>query len=395
MALYPASNDSAYNLWRKILTNQNGAETYFPGEPEHSIKKKIVRNQGGPNLPASNDTERTTLAKMLRNQIYAIENTCSGIALASSVSSNDTETTILAKLLRNQEASNSYTLGIADVPILKLILGNMAAAIDAGGDAAQIAKVFVPCASTPPPPVVPMKLVLPLVTRYAIRVGGTTSDVRFKGTVTLFDDGHYEFDGQCGGFAVANQFKVWVGSSPTVGAYQNLFLSGNNAYIAVSATVTPGVGEKVYLIFGDEQNVGYRSNILAFDYPDGFVSPLEWVIGGSVGSPAFPSAPYVRHILTRNGNNIDSDFTYQANSSVGFFYNYTLYEISTLTEGGFNIIYNSTGSIANKLDSFVTNADNNLGLMIQSGTAQSGTNQRWGIGHIGPFIRTPPVPIPV
>lgn len=395
-ALYPASSDSSYNLWRKILTNQAGAIGFTNGQSEHVIKKNVLRNQGGTYSPNSTDQERTTLAKILRNQVEAIEGVCSSIPAAGGPSSNDTETTVLAKILRNMEAANSYTLGISDVPILRLILRNMATAIDGGGTIADIQKVLGNCpgASPPTPPEDPMKLVLPLVTEYALRVGAITSDVRFKGTVTIFNDGHYEFDGEAAGYNAADQFSVWVGSSPTVGAYVDLFLTGASAFIPVSASVTPAEGEKVYLIAGDKNNVGYLQHVLAFDYPDGLILPMTWVLGTSIGNPTTPGGAYIIHSLDRSGNDINSDFEYVANSTIASLFFWNAYNLTTLVEGGFGITYNAAGS-TDRLDPFTTDADNNIGLTLVSILQQTGTNQRWGLFKIGPFIRTPPVPIPV
>jgi len=147
-ALYPASGDSDYNLWRKILTNPGGSESYFPGEPEHSIKKKILRNQQGQHAPNGTDSEEITVRKILRNQAAALIAEC-GRADAQGPSSTDSNNRALAKILINQNGSESYSNGSHENAILRKILRNQAIAVDAaagdGPTLAKIQKVLGPC----------------------------------------------------------------------------------------------------------------------------------------------------------------------------------------------------------------------------------------------------------
>lgn len=147
-ALYPASNDTENSLWRKILTNPGGTDTYMLGDPDHAIMKKILRNMGGPQYPASTDTETVTVRKILRNQAENLISEC-GATDVQYPNSSDTVTRLLAKILINQSATLGYVNGMSDNPILKRILRNQADAVEAANGnqsvLANILKVIGPC----------------------------------------------------------------------------------------------------------------------------------------------------------------------------------------------------------------------------------------------------------
>lgn len=154
-ALYPASNDSAHSLWRKMLTNPGGTYSPSSGEPEHSYMKKLLRNQEGTQGANSMDSETMTLRKMLRNQAEFLISLC-GATAPEYPNSSDNENRLVAKILINQNGALPYINAMKTVPILKRILTNQADAVTAAaGDLStleNIQKVIGPCAGSGPGP---------------------------------------------------------------------------------------------------------------------------------------------------------------------------------------------------------------------------------------------------
>jgi len=397
-ALYPASGESDYQLWRKILTNPGGSNSYSSGEPEHSIKKKILRNQQGTFYPNGTDSEEITVRKILRNQAAALISEC-GRADPETPSSSDSMNRSLARILINQNGASAYRNAMHDNAILKNILRNQAEAVDAAaGDLptlTQIQKVIGPCVGG----VVPLStnyIELPIITAYKNNVGGGNSySLQYRGVMQVWEGGAVVFlAGETeSNDPSANVFEVWVGSSPTVGAYVTVAatVGGGGWNASTEKVILPGAGESVYLISGDRGGTGYLTHVPAFAYPGGWSYPIDFILGYQGGTPSAPTEPYQDFSITRIADTIHytGDWV-NTGSFIGLLYSWDSYDTDDWSVLGFLIRHNQSPAIPAFDYSAATFADATLGPAFQGMIAISGSNQIINQFTLGPFLRAAP-----
>ena len=116
---------------------------------------------------------------------------------------------------------------------------------------------------------------------------GATNPVRFDGFLDVFESGAVRFIGT---FYQSNQqdsgqyaipYRIWIGSSTSVGAYYTVASPTYLAPVTGTFLYKPGAGEQVYFVFGCMQtktNTPAASKVLITEFPAGLKTALDFPI---------------------------------------------------------------------------------------------------------------------